>query len=395
MKMKINSGAAILFILFFTISIHGQYKEYDKLKDLVDKGKLDKAQEYCDKVTISMDSKASGRCYALMGLAYFNKKDYPKAAQNLLKSQDKKTSARVAKEFENNKNDFYDLKIAGKLYTIAEEYEKAAGLLFQEGEYEEASKVCSSPDANFKFGKQLFDQKKYPEATFFFKRAKKKGQKFSNDTVLDYYYNKKDYQTVHTIQNFGEGSYFLPIQGTVIDKMFEKNETMSFITHFLDSLNVKGTKQLEAVINGMVNNKMYDKVEAYCMALKGSDQNVSFAFLADNSATKNPGLSAWANLKAGKTLIGKQQITSFLVEKAKDYNSKWVKEHIAIKLVQEYNKESKATVIKCELDYCEMIGFASTMARTKNEELAKTNPALADEFKRAFNFLTMVEKNCK
>jgi tetratricopeptide (TPR) repeat protein len=394
-KILILSYLILFNILFFSISINSQSKEYDKLKDLVDKGKLEKAQEYCDKVTAAMEPKATARFYALMGLGYFNKKDYPKAAENLLKSSDKKISARVAKEFENPQNDFYDLKIAGKLYKIAEEYQKAAELLFQQGEYDEAALICPSPESNLKFGKKLMEQEKYDEATHFFKRAKKKGQKFSDEAVLDYYYKKKDYKTVNAIQNFGEGSYYLPIQGTVIDKMFENNEPMPFITHFLDSLNVKGTKQLEAIINSMVNNKMYAKVETYCLNQKGSDQQVAFAFLADNAASKNVGLSAWANLKSGKSLIGNQQITNYLVETAKDYNSKWEQEPIDKKLIEDFKKETNPIILKCGINYCDCSGLASTMARTKSQDLSKTNSSLSAEYLRAFTFLKEVEKNCK
>jgi len=382
------------FILF-SITLKSQSKEYEKLKDLVDKGKLEKAQEYCDKATVSMDAKASGKMYALMGLGYYNQKNYPKAAENLLRSEDTKISVKVAKEYENSKNDFYDLKMAGRLYRVAKDYQRAAELLFQEEEYEEAANICPSASANLKFGKQLFEQGKYKEATAFFKRAKVKGQKFSDDEVLNYYYKNKNYKTAHSIQDYGEGSFSLNIQGTVIDKMVENGEPMPFIYHFLDSINVKGTKQIEAIINAMVNNQMTDQVETYCLTQKGTEQQVAFAFLAQNASSKNLGLSAWANLKAGKTLIGKQQLTSYLIETARSYNSKWEKEPVSQKIVQEYIKETKPVVASCELNYCEVAGFASTMARSKGEELAKTNSALSVEYSKSFIFIKTVEKYCK
>jgi tetratricopeptide (TPR) repeat protein len=394
-KLQLCFMMNLMICLFFTSIAYSQSKEFDKLKDMVDRGKLDKAQEYCDKVTAAMDPKTSGRFYALMGLAYYNAKNYEKSAEMLLKSNDKKISVKVAREFENQNNSFYSLSIAGKLYSVAEEYEKAAGLLFKEGEYEEAAKVCPSPDASLKFGKELFSQGKYTEALPFFKKAKKKGLKFSDEEVLAYYYNKKEYSTVYSIQNFGEGSFYLPIQGTVIDKMIENKEPNTFISHFLDSVNVKGNKQFEAFINGYVNNKMLDKAESYCLEQQGSNQQVALSFLAQITADVHPGLSAWANLKSGKTLIGKQQITTYLVEIAVKYNLKWEQEPINKKVIEEYKKETLQLVKKCEQDYCASIGFASTMSRTRSDETAKASAEKSAEYAKAYTFLKVMEKNCK
>jgi tetratricopeptide (TPR) repeat protein len=394
-KLQLYFILNLLICLLFTSIANSQSKEYDKLKDMVDRGKLDKAQEYCDKVTAAMDPKTSGRFYALMGLAYYNTKNYEKSAEMLLKSNDKKLSAKLAKEFENENNSFYDLKTAGELYSIAEEYEKAAGLLFKEGKYEEAAKVCPSPDASLKFGKELFNQGKFNDALPFLKKAKKKGQKFSDEEVLSYYFNKKEYSTVYSIQNSGEGSFYLPIQGTVIDKMIEKNESNTFISHFLDSVNVKGNKQFEAFINGYVNNKMLDKAESYCLEQQGSNQQVALSFLAQITSDIYPDVSAWANLKSGKTLLGKQQITTYLVETALKYNSKWEQEPINKKVIEEYKKETLKLVKKCEQDYCQSVGFASTMSRTKSEETAKANAEKSADYSKAYTFLKVMEKNCK
>lgn len=380
----------VLGMLLFSFGLYGQHKEYGKLQDLVDKGKLDKAQEYCDKVTAAMDSKTAARFYGLMGLAYYNKKDYTKSAEMLLKSEDKKTSVKVAKEFENEANDFFDLKIAGKLYRIAKEYEKAAGLLYKEGEYEEAARINPSPASNLKFGKELFDQGKYDEALYFFKRAKNKGEKFSDDQVLDHYYKSKAYSTAYSIQNSGEGNFNRYIQGGVIDKMFENNEPMGFIQHFLDSLGIKANKQDEAIIGSLVNVGMYDKAESYCMELKQGNQQIGLAFLADITANQHPGTSAWANLKTGKTLLGKQQITTYLVETALRYNSEWESEPVSHKLLEDYYKETQVIVKKCEQNYCEFIGFAWTMCNTKNSELSK-QPDKAAEYAKASLILKQIE----
>jgi hypothetical protein len=385
----------VLSLLMSFSVVYSQSKEYDKLKDMVDRGKLDKAQEYCDKVTAPMSPKTASRFYALMGLAYYNNNDFPKSAEMLVKSNDKKLSLKVAKEFENKDNTFFDLKIAGALYRTAGEFEQAARLLYQEGDYIGAAEICPSPEANIKFGKQLFDEGKYDDAVLFFKKAKKKGQLFTDTAVLEYFYKKKDYSMAYSIQNSGEGSFYLPIQGTVIDKMIENNEPMPFITNFLDSIGVKGNKQFEAIINAYIINKLPEKAETYCLQQTNSNQQIALAFLAENAATSYPGTSAWANLKSGKTLLGKQQITTYLVENAVTYNSKWENEPIDKKVLEAYKKETAQMVKKCELDYCQCIGFASTMARTRNEETAKTNSAKSGEYSRAFVLLKVMEKNCK
>jgi tetratricopeptide (TPR) repeat protein len=391
MKLSKLHAIFVVAMLLFSTILHGQQKEYDKLKDLVDRDKLDKAQEYCDKVTASMNPKTAGRFYALMGLAYYNKKDYPKSAENLLKSEDKKTSAKVAKEFENQKNDFYDLKMAGQLYKIAQEYVKAAELLFQQGLYQESAQICSSPDANLKYGRQLFDQGKYDDALHYFKRAKKNDQKFSDEEVLNYYFNKKAYSTAYSILNFGEGHFHREIQGCVIDKMFENNEPMPFVQQFLDSLGIKANQQDEAIIGSLISVKMFDKAESYCLGLKQGNQQIGIAYLAELTKDKYPQISAWANLKSGKASLGKQQVTDYFVETALLYNPKWEKEPIAKKLTDAFNNETKTLTQKCELNYCEFVGFASSMAKTKASEILKENPDKAGEYTKAAVFLKQVE----
>jgi tetratricopeptide (TPR) repeat protein len=387
-------GLLVFFSFFLGFSNTAQDKEYNKLKDMIDKEKLDKAQAYCDQVTISMDQKRSGRFYALLGLGYINQKEYAKAANALLKSEDRRLSAKVAKELENPKSEAFDLKTAGKLYRIAHEFEKAAELLYKEGEYEEAAEINTSYTANLNYGKELFLQGKHHEALFFFKRAKKKGEKFSDQVVLDYYYKKKAYSTVYSIQNFAEGSFYLPVQGTVIDKMIEMNEPMPMVKSFLDSIGVKGSKQNEAILNSMANNQLWDKAEAYVTGLLGADQQSALAFLAEISKGKNDGLSAWANLKSGKTMIGKQQLTSYLLQSAIDYNKKWDKEPIEKKHIEDFIKDTKPIIIKCGQNYCEFAGFASSMANTRATETSNDSEK-SSHFLKARTFLLMIEKNCK
>ncbi len=375
---------------------YSQNKEYDKLKDLVDKGKLDKAQEYCDKVTASMDPKTSGRFYALMGLAYFNHKDFPKSAEMLLKSEDRKLSARVAKEFANEKNEFFDLKTAGRLYKIAHEYEKAAEILYKEKEYEEAARICPSPDANLKFGRQLFDLGQYPEALHFFNRAKRKGEIFADEAVLEFYYKQRAYDIVYTIQNFGEGHFLPEIQGSVIAKMIEKEEPMADIVKFLDNIGIKGNKQHEAILHGMIASGFCDQAEKYCLGQKGSEQQASLAYLAEITTEKYPGTSAWANIKSGKIILGKQLITTYLTEKAVGFAGEWENEPIAKRLIELFYKKTKPTVDKSEQNYCDFVSFAWTMANTRNSELAKQNPLTAAEYAKAAVFLKQVELHyCK
>lgn len=394
--VKLVIATVGLFLVIGAGSILGQNKEYDKLKGLVDKGNLVKAREYCDKVTAAMDSKTSGRFYALMGLAYYNKKDFPNSAEMLLKSEDKKLSVRVAKEFENEKNDFYDLKMAGRLYKIAHENEKAAEMLYKEKEYEEAALICPSPDANYKYGRQLFDNEEYPQALHFFKRAKKKGMKFSDEEVLDFYYKQKAYDIAYTIQNFGEGNFSPEIQGTVIAKMLSKEEPMPDIIKFLNNIGVKGNKQNEALLHGMIASGLTEKAEEFCKMQNGSEQQASLAYLAEITIDKFPGTSAWANIKSGKIILGKQLITTFIAEKAVAYNAQWENEPVAKSLLELFYRETKPTIDKSEQNYCDFVGFAWTMANTKKSELAKQDPSAAAGYAKAAIFLKQLElQYCK
>jgi len=385
-----------VFMFLFTLlsqNSFSQGKEYDKLKDLVDRGKLDKAKEYCDKVTAPMAPETAARFYALMGSAYYNNKEYEKSAEMLLKSEDKKLAAKLAKEFENPESACYNLKTAHDLYIVAEEYVNAAGIMFLEGEYEDAAKICNSADANYKFGKELFDKGKYTEALIFFKRAKKKGQKFKDDAVLEYYYNQKFYTQVYSVQNFGEGNFILSIQGTVIAKMIENNEPMPYIMSFLDSVGIKGSKQFEAILNGMVLNRMLEKAQEYCTEKKGSDQQACLTFFAEITAEKYPDFSAWANLKLNKTVLGKQQLSLYLSKKALEYNSNWENEPVPKNIIENFKHETKPAVTRCGLVYKDILGLAWTELNTKYIENAKKNQGLARDYSRAAALLKQVEKS--
>ncbi|NJO89693.1 MAG: hypothetical protein HC831_12660 [Chloroflexia bacterium] len=180
----------------------GQQQELDKLKNLISKGKMDKAQAYCEKVTAGLSEKKAARFYGYLALGYYNDKVYDKAAEAVLLSEDKKLAEKLAKEFDGKDN-----TMAGKLYVKAEQFEKGADLLFNESKYDEAAKISPSPTANMKYGDALFDKGMIDEAMMFYKKAKVKGEKFENDKILNYLYQKKDYNTVYKLQNYLEGDF--------------------------------------------------------------------------------------------------------------------------------------------------------------------------------------------
>jgi tetratricopeptide (TPR) repeat protein len=111
-----------------------------------------------------------------------------------------------------------------------------------------------------KYGDALFDKGKVDEAMMFYKKAKVKGQKFDNDKILNYLYQKKEYKTVYKLQNYLEGDYKMHIQGSVFDKMIELGENLDFIKKFMADVNIYGNKQDEAIVSAYANNKMFDKM---------------------------------------------------------------------------------------------------------------------------------------
>jgi len=188
MKKLLYFTISSFILLIFSGTTYSQQKELDKLKGLISKGKMDKAQEYCDKVTADLSPKKAARFYGYLARGYYNDEDFEKAAEAVTQSTDKKLAEKLAKEFEGK-----DDELAGKLYVQAEKFGKAAVLLFKEGKYSEAAKVSPSPNANMKYGDTLFDKGMIDEALAFYKKAKTKGKKFENEKVLNYYYQKKDY----------------------------------------------------------------------------------------------------------------------------------------------------------------------------------------------------------
>ncbi len=159
--------------------------ELDKLKNLIDKGNLQKAQTYCDKVTAPMAPKNSEKFFALMANAYYKEKEYLKAAEMVQKSGDFKLAAKLANEFDNPDGNEYDLEMAIRLYQFGKENDKAGEILFGQNKFKESAAVFSSLNLKMKYGDSLFNQGKINESLFYYKKAKSKGQKFQNEKVLD------------------------------------------------------------------------------------------------------------------------------------------------------------------------------------------------------------------
>lgn len=386
---KISSGLliALVFTISTSLTVYSQQKELDKLKSYIKKGKMDKAQEYCDKVTDGLSEKKSARFYGYLALGFYNDGDYVRAAENVESSNDFKLAAKLANEFANPKNDIYDIKTAAKLYTQGKQYSKASALLFEAGDYEKSAEVNDNPDSNLHYGLKLYDEGKKDEALHFFKRAKRKGKLFKEQKILDYYYNMNAYGTVYKIQDFNEEVFNMHIQGSVIDKMLAKGEDMTKIKSFLDSINIYGNKQDEAIIEGYVNNKMFDKAEKHVLSINGGMQKIALAFLSKVTIERYPDVSAWANFKLGKAYLCKNQITTYLIEEARKRNNKWEQEPIKKDLLDEYKKSTAESVKKCEKDYCEILKHAEKTCFNKGNDLAKDGGDFAEDYKKAAVFL--------
>jgi hypothetical protein len=390
---KISSYSAFLVLLLLqSIAVFSQSDELDKLKSLIDKGNLQKAQTYCDKVTAPMAPKSSEKFFGLMANAYYHEKDYLKAAEMVQKSSDFKLAAKLANEFDNPDGDQYDLEMAITLYKFAKENDKAGELLFGQNKYKESAAICSSLNLKTKYGDSLFNQGKIDESLFYYKRAKNKGQKFQNEKVLNYCYNKKDYSTVFAIQDFNEPEFQMKIQGTVIDRMLENNESQLFLKNFLDSIGIPKNKQDEVYIEAFINNKQFDKAEKYCLEKPKADQQICLSFLADKTAEFYPEISARTNVKLGRTFIAQDQLTVYLIETAKSFNTKWETGSIDKKFVQDYYSMTKTPVEKCGEKYCDLLKFASNKCIIKKDELQKKNSSLIPELKKTIEFLQAVLK---
>ena len=390
MKKLLYLFISSLVVLIFSSSAFSQQKELDKLKGYISKGKMDKAQAYCDKVTSGLSEKRAARFYGYLALGYYNDKDFERAAESVLQSEDKKLAEKLAKEFDGKDN-----VLAAKLYIKAEKPEKGAELLFNEGEYEQAAKVSNSAKANMKYGDILFEKGKTEEALLFYTKAKVKGAKFENEKVLNHYYQKKDYKTAYKIQDYKEGGFSLHIQGSVFDKMVEQNESLEFMKKFMSDLNIYGNKQDEVIVASYANNKMLDKAEEYCMALQQPQQKITLTFLAEKATNSSPGLSAWANYKLGKGLLARDLLTTFLIEEAIKNNDKWEAGPYDKKLLADFKNSVKPQVEKCEKDYCELLKHAKNVSFNKANELIKENEGSGEEYSKASTLLKQAEIECK
>jgi len=397
MTDKIHSYLLCLILLSIqSLSIYGQNDELDKLKNLINKGNLQKAQTYCDKVTAPMAPKSSEKFFGLMANAYYNDKEYIKAAEMVQKSSEFKLAAKLAKEFDNLDGDQFDPKMAILLYKFGKEDDKAGELLFNNGNYKESALTCSSLKVKMKYGDSLFSQGKADESLFFYKRAKSKGQMFQNEKVLNYCYSKKAYSIVFAMQDYNEPEFQMQIQGTVFNKMMENNEPQLFIRNFLDSIGIPKNKQDEVFIEAYINNKQFGAAEKHCLEKPKNDQQICLSFLADKTAESYPEVSANANVKLGRTFIAQDQLTVYLIKTAQSFNVKWEAGSIDKKLVQDFYNMTKNPVEKCGEKYCDLVKFASNKCIIKKDELEKKKSSQVPELKKTIEFLqTVLKVHCK
>ncbi len=118
--------------IIILIGLIPEYSNAQKVTKLFEKGKYDKAKEYCEK----QEGEKQQNCYKELADAYFGKKDYKKASElyeNIAntyfeKAFYEKASELYEKAFFNNKeklNEKY-IKIA-QLYIEVSNYDKADG----------------------------------------------------------------------------------------------------------------------------------------------------------------------------------------------------------------------------------------------------------------------------
>jgi hypothetical protein len=136
MKKLVYLISCLFVFITFSTTIFGQQKELDKLKGYISKGKMDKAREYCEKVTAGISEKKAARFYGYLALGYYNDKDYENAADAVLLSEDKKLAEKLAKEFDGKDN-----TRAGKLYVKAEKFEREPNCYSMKGNMKKLQKL--------------------------------------------------------------------------------------------------------------------------------------------------------------------------------------------------------------------------------------------------------------
>lgn len=378
------------------LSLSAQSDELDKLKSLIEKGNLQKAQAYCNKVTGPMSEKTASKFHAAMANAYYDQKDFLNAAEEVQKSGDIKLAIKLAKEFDKPSNANYDIDLAATLYKYGKEYDKAGEILFSQEKYKESATTCASVSLKMHLGDSLFKQGKISESLYFYSRAKAKGKKFENQKVLDFVYSQSAYSTAYAIQDYNEPEFQMPIQGTVIDKMVEKGENQSFINFFLDSLKITNSKQSEIIIESFINNKLFDKAMNYCMEQQGSNQQICLVFYADKTEKKYPEVSAMVNKKLNRALIAQDLLTTYLMSETIQKNSEWQSEPIEKSVLKTFYEKTKPAIEKCGENYCDFLKFTSNKCIIKKDELVKNGSKQAADYKKASDFIQAVIKGyCK
>ncbi|MFN8255977.1 MAG: hypothetical protein U0W24_09840 [Bacteroidales bacterium] len=386
----------LLIIVFVNVKSYGQSDELDKLKNLVEKGNLQKAQAYCTKVTGPMSEKSASRFHAVMANAYYDAKEYSLAAEEVQKSGDLKLAIKIADVFNNSSDSDYNPEMAATLYKYGKEFDKAGRILFNQGKYKESAATCASIALKLNFGDSLFNQGKISESLYFYTRAKSKGKLFDNQKVLTLVYDKSAYKTAYMIQDYNETGFQMSIQGTVIDKMVEKGENQSFINFFLDSLAIPKNKQQEIMIEAFINNNMFDKAMNFCMEQKNPEQNICLSFYADKTEKNHPEISAMVNKKLNRQLVAQDLLTTYLMNETMLINKEWQSEPVDKTIIKSFYDKTKPAIEKCGENYCDFIKFTSNKCIIKKDELQKANNVKAGDYKKSADFLQAVLKSyCK
>jgi len=198
--MKFINVLSILLILVGIQSLNAQSKEEKKLQKLIEKGNLDKARSYCEKVEDKAKYAIYIKCYAILGEAYLENDDCENAIACSRKTKVDDYLELLADRLADKSSPCYDIDKAIELYKdVDNEHPRLAEIYIKEkNNPEKALPYATSRDCD-EYGDYLMEMGEVDWALVFYNRyiddenadpiefLDKKG-------VLDYFFLKKEYQ---------------------------------------------------------------------------------------------------------------------------------------------------------------------------------------------------------
>lgn len=386
----------VLSLLVYSIVSFAQSKEEKKLNKYIEKGKIEKAQSYFDKIEGDLPSyRKSGleeilfttylkqietyiddnrlkeaqnyynsiephlneeyvsEANELLFKEYMDKKDYSNALECTKKCDNSYYLYKLANVYYDKNSEYYDLEFAIKLYRKAGNDDKLATIyLYDKNDPKKASRYCKK--SCLRLGNELFEEGKVAEAIMFYRKTKEWRKRQSildkephlKTKVLDYCYKNKKYLEAYNInkrkrryaKDMLDDSHAVNFTAY---KIFDNGATIEEVKNFLTEIEVEDELKNRILLLGLISSKRFDEADELFFSIPEENHKQNWKFLANNLKKTREGHSLFKANLARKLnedeYIIKQALYDYInYEIDKHYFKKWDRSSENVSVFKEF-----------------------------------------------------------